>query len=273
MATQTDLLNRIRLEIGDQSEPFRQTYRGTGFQNQFDLPAERIDPTGMSVFKTYPQTLVNVDLVLNTDYTLDAENGIIQLTQPLEKDWMLTAQGVAFGMFTDTELSQYLADALIQHTSGNEHQTVRYRDSHGFIRYEKIATDLANLPQIEELPVVMLASQMALWTLLIDASTDIDLTTAEGTHISRSQRFAQLESMVSALTERYKATCALLGVGMYRIEVTNLRRVSRQTGRLVPVYVEREYDENTWPERIVPTVDARDADPDGPPSPAANYFW
>lgn len=273
MATQADLLNRIRLEIGDQSEPFRQTYRGTGFQNQFDLPAERVSATGLSVFKTYPQTLVNTTLVLNTDFTLDDVNGIISLTAPLEKDWMLTAQGDAFGMFTDLELGEYLADAIIQHTSGNEHDTVRYRDSHGFIRYDKVATTLANLPAIEELPVVVLASQFALWTLLTDAATDIDITSAEGTHIPRSQRFAQLESMIAALTDRYKSMCALLGVGLYRVEVTNLRRVSRQTGRLVPVYVEREYDENTLPERIVPNVDTRDADPDGPPSPAGNMMW
>lgn len=273
MATQADLLNRIRLEIGDQSEPFRQTYRGTGFQTQFDLPAERISTTGLSVYKTYPQTLVSTDLVLGTDFTLDDVNGIIELTTPLEKDWMLTAQGMAFGMFTDTELAEYLADAIIQHTSGDEHQTIRYRDSRGFIRYEKIATTIDNLPAIEELPVVVLAAQFALWTLLTDASTDIDITSAEGTHIARSQRFAQLESMITALVDRYKSMCAMLGVGLYRVEVTNLRRVSRQTGRLVPLYVEREYDENSLPERIVAEVDSRDADPDGPPSPAGNYFW
>lgn len=273
MATQADLLSRVRLEIGDQSEPFRQTFRGTGFQNQFDLPTERVSTTGMSVFTTDPTTTTNVDLVLNTDYTLDAENGIIQLTSPLTKDLMLTAQGEAFGMFTDDELSQYLFDALIQHTSGDAHQTTRYRDSHGFIRYDKVATTLDNLPEIELLPVAVLTANFALWALLTDASTDIDVTSAEGTHIARSQRFAQLQKMVAATESRYVSMCTMLGVGLYRIEVTTLRRVSRQTGRLVPIYVEREYDENSLPERIVAPVDSRDADPDGPPSPAGNYFW
>jgi hypothetical protein len=108
---------------------------------------------------------------------------------------------------------------------------------------------------------------------MTDAATDIDITTAEGTHIPRAQRFGQLEQMISALTERYKSLCSLLGVGLYRIEVSNLRRVSRQTGRLVPLYVEREYDDNSLPERIVAPIDRRNADPDGPPSPAGNYFW
>lgn len=277
MATEADLINRVRQEIGDQSEPFRQTYRGTGFQSQFDLPSERVSTTGLSVFTTdaitNPNTPANSTLVINVDFTLDADNGIIQLTNPLPKDWMLTAQGVAFGMFTDDELAQFVRDAVLQHTSGGESQTVRYRDGDGFIKYEVTATTLANLPAVEELPVAMLAAINCLWTLLIDASTDIDITTAEGTHIPRSQRFVQLQNLIAALTDRYKSLSALLGVGLYRVEMTNLRRVSRQTGRLVPLYVEREYDDNTMPERIVAPIDRRDADPDGPPSPAGNYFW
>lgn len=278
MATEADLISRVRQEIGDQSEPFRQTYRGTGFQTQFDLPSERVSTTGLSVFTTDAVTdptapPVNANLVLDTDYTLDADNGIIQLVQPLTKDWMLTAQGVAFGMFTDDELAQYVRDAVLQHTSGDESQVTRYRDAYGFIQYSVVATTLANLPGVEELPVAMLAAINALWTLLIDASTDIDVTTAEGTHIPRTQRFSQLEQLIAALTDRYKSLCSLLGVGLYRIEVSNLRRVSRQTGRLVPLYVEREYDDNSLPVRIVAPIDRRDADPDGPPSPAGNYFW
>jgi hypothetical protein len=45
-----------------------------------------------------------------------------------------------------------------------------------------------------------------------------------------------------------------LGVGLYAIEVTNLRRVSRTTGRLVPLFREREYDDYTLPERILPPI-------------------
>ena len=273
MASEADLLKRVRLEIGDQSEPFRQTYRGTGFQNQFDLPVERVSDIGFSAFTTNPQTLESTDLVVGQDYSLDSENGIVQLTSPLPKDHMLTAQGEAFGMFTDDELTQYLRDALLQHTSGDATQTTRYRDSHGFIRYEHVQTTVDNLPEVEELPVAVLAAINVSWVLLTDAATDIDITTAEGTHVPRSQRFGQLQALISALTDRYKTLCAMLGVGLYRIEVGNLRRVSRQTGRLVPLYVEREYDDNSIPERILPPVDRRNADPDGPPSPAGNYFW
>lgn len=277
MADITDLMNRVRLELGDQKQPFRQTFRGTGFQNQFDLPASQIiNDNTLSVFTTDTQAdpVVNITLVQGTDYTLDEVNGIIQLTDFLTKDLLLTAQGYNYGLFCDDDLSQYVMDAVLQHTTGgSETQVTRFRDSHGFIRYEYVETTIDNLPQIEEYPVAILASVLALWSLLTDASLDIDLYTAEGTHIPRSQRFAQLQAMIAQKQSQYEQLCSLLGIGLYRISTSNLRRISRQTGRLVPVYKEREYDDNSLPIRIVVPIDAQDADPDGPLSPAGNYFW
>lgn len=266
MATEADILARVRKELGDDSEPFRQTYRGTGTQTQFDLPVARISTTGLTVY-TVDANNVDRTLVLGTDFTLDAENGIITLTTPLVQDVLMVAQGTAYGMFTDDELTQYVRDALLQHCFG-QNETTRYRDGHGFIRYDRVAKTVENLPEVEELPVSLLATVNALWTLYADAATDIDVVTSEGTHIARSQRFAQLTTAIAAITERYQNICAMLNVGLYKIEVSNLRRVSMTTNRLVPLYVEREYDETTWPTRITPEVDVRDADLDGPPSPA-----
>lgn len=277
MATEAEIIARVRTELGDLLEPFRQTYRGDGFQNQFDLPAQRVTTNGMQVWTTDaitdPDNPVNTTLVLNTDFTLDADNGILLLNDYLAKDVLLTVQGYSSGMFTDDELQQFVRDAVLQHTSGGETDTTRYRDSHGFIQYKRVAVTLANLPEVEILPVALLATVNCLWTVLTDATLDVDITTSEGTHIPRSQRYAQLQSTIAMATDRYKDLCMLLGVGLYSIEVGNLRRISRQTGRLVPIYVEREYDENQLPVRIVKEIPARDADPDGPPSPAGNYFW
>lgn len=267
MATETDILARVRVELGDISEPFRQTFRGTGTQDQFDLPVARVSSTGLNVYTVDPVTLDMSNLLLDIDFTLDSDNGTLQLNQPLPQDVLLVVEGLAFGMFTDDELTQYVRDALLQHNYGQQ-DTTRYRDGNGFIQYERVDKDITNLPEVEELPVALLATVTALWVLLTDAATDIDITTSEGTHIARSQRFAQLTTAVNLVTERYQNICAMLNVGLYKIEVSNLRRVSRTTGRLVPIYVEREYDETTLPIRIVPEIDQRDADPDGPPSPA-----
>jgi hypothetical protein len=267
MATEASILTRVRNELGDLSEPFRQTFRGTGTQDEFDLPVARVSTTGLNAYTVDPQTLANVTLVLDTDFTLDAENGIVRLTDPLPQDVLLVVEGTAFGMFTDDDLEQYVRDALLQHTFG-QNETTRYRDGNGFIQYDRVAKSIDNLPEVEELPVSLLATVNALWALLADAATDIDVTTSEGTHIPRSQRFGQLQSAIASITERYQSICAMLNVGLYKIEVSRLRRVSRTTNRLVPLYVEREYDQHDLPTRITPEIDQRDADHDGPPSPA-----
>jgi hypothetical protein len=272
MATEAEIIRRVRKELGDLEEPFRQTYRGTGMQDQYDLPSQRVSTTGLKVFKTDPVSLANTNLVLTTDFTLDAENGVVTLTTPLTKDWLLTAEGVAFGMFTDDEIAEYVHDAVLQHTN-ERFETTRYRSPEGFIRYERSQVVLDNLPEVEEPLVAILATIEALWALATDASTDIDVTTSEGTHVSRGQRFAQLQTQIALLTEKYQTLCAQLNVGLFRIEVSNLRRVSRTTNRLVPIFVEREYDDNSMPVRITPEIDTREADWDGPPSPAGNSYY
>lgn len=270
MATEAEIINRVRLELGDQPEPFRQTYRGTGAQDEYDLPSERIRAAGLRAFTTHPTTLVNTNLVLDTDYTLDAENGVVRMSTPLPKDTMLTVEGVAYGLFTDEELAEFVHEAVLQHTNSTN-DTTRYRDSRGFIRYDRVQKTLENLPEVENLLVAMLAAIEALWALSTDAATDIDITTSEGTHVARSQRFAQLRYQIELLTEKYKTLSSQLNVGLWRVEVMNLRRVSRTNGRLVPVYVEREYDETGYAVRITPEIDTRDADFDGPPSPVASH--
>ena len=42
----------------------------------------------------------------------------------------------------------------------------------------------------------------------------------------------------------------MLGVGLGAAEVGTLRRVSKTTNRLVPVYVQREYDDISRPRRL-----------------------
>ena len=56
----------------------------------------------------------------------------------------------------------------------------------------------------------------------------------------------------------------MLGVGLDRIEVMTLRRVSRQTNRFVPLYDSREWDDNSRPRRRFPPIDQQA--PSTPPS-------
>lgn len=266
MATDADIISLVRVELGDLPEPFRQNWRGTGVQDEFDLPVSRVSLNGLSVFTVSGATMT--DLVLDTDFTVDTSNGVIRLADPLPEDTLLVAEGVAFGMFTDEELATYVHHAVTLHVGGDRYESTRYKSAEGFIRYERTKVELANLPPEENLLVAIMATIEVLWALATDAATDIDITTSEGTHINRGQRFAQLQAQIGLLTDKYRELSALMGVGLYAVEVYNLRRVSRTTGRLVPIFVNREYDDAQPPARILPKINMDDADPDGPPSPA-----
>lgn len=256
MATEAALISRIRSELGDFEQPFRTTYRGDGATDLFDLPATNVSGAVVTVFDNGGATTIPPD-----DYTLDSRDGILDLDTAPDEGVTIMVEGTTTGLFTDTELGLYLHDALLQHTHGATTR-VRYRDTDGFVRYSERPVTLENLPEVEELLVVILATVEALWALSTDASTDIDVSTAEGTFVGRSQRYAQIRSQIDVLTEKYLDLSQQLNVGLHRIEVTNLRRVSRLTGRLVPLYVEREFDDYSWPERIIPPIDSQHSERD-----------
>ena len=118
----------------------------------------------------------------------------------------------------------------------------------------------------------MLATIEALWDLSTDASLDVDVHTPDGKSVPRSQRYAQMRNQITVLEERYNDLCAQINVGLHRMETLNLRRTSRQTGRLVPVWESREYDDTTPARRILPPVDNRHADESDIPS-SLNAGW
>jgi hypothetical protein len=108
-----------------------------------------------------------------------------------------------------------------------------------------------SLPGIEEYPVVVYASTLALYTLATDASFDIDITAPDGVNIPRSERYRQLMQMIQVRKEQYKELCSQLGIGLYKIDVFTLRRTSKTTNRYVPVYLPMEVDDRSMPQRAI----------------------
>lgn len=270
MATEASLIKSIRLELGDHLEPFRDSFRGTGTKDDYDLPARNLSGALTVYTLTGDDQIVN--LAEGTDYTVDRAEGVISFTEAPEKDALYVVEGAANGIFTDEEIKHFLDAALAQHLNGRTTQ-VRYRDGHGFIKYDREGMDLEDLPKEEEILVTILATVEALWALSTDAATDIDITTAEGTHIPRGQRWRQLIAQIDILTDKYKEISGMMGVGLFAPEVFNLRRTSRTTGRLVPIFQEREYDEHGPPIRKLPPRSDRDVDADGPSSPYWSGGW
>ena len=271
MASRDKILARVRTELGDFGAAFRDSYLGTGELYAYDLSA--INVSAVTITATAGGSTST--LVAPQDYTLDSRAGRVLLAgayAPLPDGTELAVTGQGGGMFADDDLVTLLSEALLQHTNGRTIRT-RYRDSHGFIRYRDEAVTLETLPAVEELPVALLVAINALWVLSTDAAGDVDVITPDGTHVNRQQRYEQIIHQIGLVEERYSEICASLNIGLNRIEMQDLRRVSRTTGRLVPLFKEKEYDDHSLPVRKIPQIDSRDEDGSGIPSIAYFGWW
>lgn len=205
-------------------------------------------------------------------YAIDPEIGQIFLSKPVPLNGTLIVAGQAWSLFADAELAQVCMDSVRQHVFAQEIEE-RYRSAQGFITYRETAKTLQNLPAIEEPLVEILSTINAFWALANDAASDSNVQTAEGTVIDRATRYRQIMDQIAALTARYQDYCGQLNVGLYRSETLQLRRTSRTTGRLVPLFKPREYDDHRQPTRLTPPVDHRHDDNSGLPSPLWYGNW
>ena len=265
MASIASIRSSVRTELGDLPENFRDSFRGTGEQDDWNLPANNI--LTVTVFEVLENGGIEM-YAEPADYTVDKAKGVVTFNSPPQQDVKIVVEGTAAGIFSDVEIDHFIDNAVALHLTGRSKQ-IRYRDGHGFIKYDQTSMTLEDLPPAEDILVSLLATVEALWALSTDAATDIDVTTSEGTHIPRGQRWRQLISQIDILEDRYKTLSNALGVGLYAAETLDIRRVSKTTGRLVPLFQSREYDETGEPLRKIPVRSRRDSDPDGPPTP----YW
>jgi hypothetical protein len=190
-----------------------------------------IAPTAMVSSITGTNT-VNVS-VTNTGTV----SGTVTFTQTPKNGASIVVSGTHYRYFTTADLTTFLNTAVTQHTDNRT-------DSYGS------NVNISSLKPVEEYPVALLATVEALCALATDASFDINITAPDGVVIPRAQRFAQLSSIIQARKEQYRELCSALNIGLWRIEMGVLRRVSRTTNKLVPVYMPQEIDETTKPERV-----------------------
>lgn len=263
MATVSDIISRMRTELGDPLQPFRTSAECDGFTAWFDLPKQQLVP-GSEVIETVQGATITT-LVKDTDYQIDYLLGQVSLTSAPANGVSLIMSGTAWAMFSDEDLTVYIQDAVNEHCYNRE-ITERRRDRFGFIVYRQTPLTLANLPAIEEPLVAWLATVHALWTLANDAATDASIQTAEGTVVDRATRYQQVMSQIAALTDRYQEFAGQLNVGPFRWETLQLRRTSTRTGRFEPVFKPREFDDPRWPQRELPEIDHRSDDNSGIPS-------
>ena len=72
--------------------------------------------------------------------------------------------------------------------------------------------------------------------------------------IPAHQRYSQVQTMYQFWSKQYEEDCAMLNVGLDRISMRTLRRISPLTNRLVPLFEEREIDDPRPPIRAFPPI-------------------
>ena len=250
MALLADLVSRVRLELGDAAKQFTYSGTGDGVTKAFYLNTKPVELTNLYV------TVNGVAKAYPADYSLEGDQGIIHFTVAPANAVAITVEGTATRYFLDTDICGFVNTAVTQHTHNRT-------DAYGS------AVTIASIPAVEEYPVAILATIEALWALATDAAFDINITAPDGVVIPRAQRYAQLTGIITQRWEQYKQLCSALNIGLWRLEIGILRRVSRTTNKLVPVYMSQEIDDSRKPERVYIANDLNGRSP--MPTTAQNY--
>jgi hypothetical protein len=224
-------VSKVRTELNDQSRQFTKSFTGDGVTTTFNLGYKPIDDATLLV-------KVNGTVIANpAGYTVEPSVGVIHFTTAPASNAVVKVSGGVYRYFSDDDIAYFVNTAVTQHVFNRT-------DSYG----RQMTIGL--LPEVEVYPVTILSVVEALYALATDASFDIDITAPDGVHVPRSQRYSQLMSLVAQRQAQYKDLCSMLNIGLWRVEMGVLRRVSRTTNKLVPIYMPQEVDDARRPERV-----------------------
>jgi len=220
------------------------------------LPHPNVDHDSLSVYaapvigpNTTDQHFMMTP-VPGDNWVLDSRNGLLRFTGSEYQGQRIFVAGYYFEWFLTEDL-EFNASLVV-----SEHF------------FQRTDTDLSTVSAVE-LDVIAIGTVVrALWALITDFSTDIDVNSPEGMFIPARQRFQQVWQMLQHWEGIYTDRIKSLNVGLSNIDIFNLRRVSKTTGRFVPTYVDREYDDYDPPTRVYPhipplTTDAPGSDESG----------
>lgn len=231
MATLADLVSKVRTELNDQPRQFTKSLTGDGVTKDFTLGIKPLN--ALTLYIT-----VNGTVQLNpANYTVEASVGVLHFVTAPANNAVIKVTGSVYRYFGDAELEYFVNTSLTQHFHNRTDAFGRQMT-------------LALLPEVESYPVAILSTVEALYALATDASFDIDIHAPDGVTIPRTQRYSQLMGLIAQRMEQYKNICSALNIGLWRIEVGVLRRVSRTTNKLVPIYMPQEVDDARRPERV-----------------------
>jgi hypothetical protein len=210
---------------------FTSTFTGDGSTKDFDTKIKPLEDTTLVV------TVNNVAQPQPTNYTVEKDLGVFHFVTAPANALPIRITGTSYRYFTDADITRFIETAVEQHT---------HERTDGF----GTQMTLYMLPAVEEYPLAILATVEALWALATDSAFDIDIQAPDGVMIPRSERYRQLTQIIQQRMEQYKQLSSALNIGLWRIEMGTLRRVSRMTNKLVPIYLAQEIDDSRKPERV-----------------------
>lgn len=178
----------------------------------------------------------SVTELTSAQYSLDSRNGVLRLGSTPASNAKIMVEGYYYEWVSPQDLEFYATQAISQHTFSLE------------IPLENMSALI-----IETIGIGTIVE--ALGALMSEFSRDIDVMTSESIHIPASQRFRMVQSLLSYWTNQYETQARALNIGVDRIEIFNLRRVSRTTNRYVPIYKAKELGDYGPIERVFPNQD------------------
>lgn len=251
MAVMADVVASVRQKLRDFPRAFSTDINGDDMVQILELPVLMVEPTTLRVQLLNEFNELNL-LNPDADFTLDAHHGDVVLNAPLASTNSVNIFGYHYQWFLDSDIADeggWWITAMEQSVSDTS-------------MFDNLTLDD---PRFEL--VVRGVLVQALWSLLVEASLDIDVRNPEGVDVPTSQRFSQLQQLVQLWTARYEELASQLNLGLDRIQMLTLRRTSLTTGRLVPVYNAQEFDDQATPQRRFPLIDT-DQLMDDPPRPS-----
>lgn len=229
MANLTPLEHTVELArnyLRDFPKFFQVSFDGLG--RTYELGQTNIDKTTLWIATTAGASATEL---ATTDYHLDARNGILRLTSTPASNTKIMVEGYYYEWILPEDLLFYAERSINFH----------------------IPT--INVPLEQASPAVLDVIGLgalveALQALMTEYARDIDITTSESIHIPGSQRFRMIQSLVQQWEVEYRKHANNLNIGPEKIDQFSLRRVSRTTNRLVPLFKSKELGDYGPIERI-----------------------
>jgi hypothetical protein len=198
------------------------------------LPHPLVSASTLGVYTTDTSAATPVTTPTEA-WSLDERNGLLKLTDVNLLNKRLLISGYHFSWFLDSDLAFHAGQVMSEMSYSGGAAIGDYAPA-----------------QVE---VVMLGTIVnALWSLSMELMLDIDVSTPEGMMIPARQRYAQVTQMLGTFETQYHDKANMLGMGLGALQVMQLRRVALTTGRYVPVYTDREFDDPRWPQRQWPAI-------------------